>query len=237
LVLPKALLETVRKRLSMFVLRSKVTLTDAQAEGQLLGLLGNAALEQLAVDAPVWSCQTDTVSGSVVVHLPSAPGTARALMWCPSKATTPPPTLTQRDWDWAAIAAGMPWVDGVGSLSFVPQMLNLESLNGVSFKKGCYPGQEVVARSQFRGAIKRRTQRASAQAELAPGQAIFVAHDDREPVGVVVNAAPAGAPDAPSVALVCLRTEALNGAELRLQAPDGPAVSLHGLPYPLLEDI
>jgi folate-binding protein YgfZ len=237
LVLPQALLETVRKRLSMFVLRAKVTLTDAKAEGQLLGLLGDAARQHLPADAPVWSCHTEPATGTVAVNLPSAPGTARALLWCPATATPPPITSNQTHWDWAAIAAGMPWVDDVGSLSFVPQMLNLESLNGVSFKKGCYPGQEVVARSQFRGAIKRRTQRASAQTELKPGQDVFMAQEDREPVGVVVNAAPASTPDAPAVALVCLRTEALNGADLRVQAPDGPALTLHGLPYPLLEDI
>ena len=75
--------------------------------------------------------------------------------------------------------------------AFVPQMLNYESVGGVNFKKGCYPGQEVVARSQFRGTLKRRTYLVQADAPVAAGQEVFAASDAEQPVGTVAQAAPA----------------------------------------------
>jgi tRNA-modifying protein YgfZ len=117
---------------------------------------------------------------------------------------------------------------------FVPQMLNYESIGGVSFKKGCYPGQEVVARSQFRGAIKRRTYLVQAmldkasQPAIAVGQEVYGLQED-ESVGVVVQTDD-------DQALICIQTSSA-GADLRLGAKDGVAVRMLELPYPLLEDI
>jgi folate-binding protein YgfZ len=117
---------------------------------------------------------------------------------------------------------------------FVPQMLNYESIGGVSFKKGCYPGQEVVARSQFRGAIKRRTYLVQAlsdetsEASMTVGQEVYGSQDD-ESVGVAVQT------DGDQ-ALICIQTSSA-GADLRLGSKDGVAVKLLPSPYPLLEDI
>ena len=114
---------------------------------------------------------------------------------------------------------------------FVPQMLNYESVGGVNFKKGCYPGQEIVARSQFRGTLKRRAYLAHAAGELQPAQEIH-ADDPEQPAGTVVQAAanPRGGWDA----IVSLQTSAASQA---LTVAGGQALSLLPLPYPLLDDI
>ena len=117
---------------------------------------------------------------------------------------------------------------------FVPQMLNYESIGGVSFKKGCYPGQEVVARSQFRGAIKRRTYLVQAlsdktsEASMTVGQEIYGSQDD-ESVGVLVQT------DG-NQALICIQTSSAS-ADLHLGSKDGARLKMLDLPYPLLEDI
>lgn len=117
---------------------------------------------------------------------------------------------------------------------FAPQMLNYESIGGVSFKKGCYPGQEIVARSQFRGAIKRRTYLVQAlsdkgsQPTIAVGQEVYGLQED-DSVGVVVQVDR-------DQALVCIQTSSA-GADLWLGAKDGTRLKMLDLPYPLLEDI
>ncbi len=118
---------------------------------------------------------------------------------------------------------------------FVPQMLNYESVGGVSFKKGCYPGQEVIARSQFRGAIKRRTylveiadNRTSTTAPAAVGQAVFTTEAE-EAVGIVLQIDK-------NLALICIQTHSAN-ADLRLGNPNGVPITMRQLPYPLLEDL
>jgi folate-binding protein YgfZ len=111
---------------------------------------------------------------------------------------------------------------------FVPQMLNYESIGGVSFKKGCYPGQEVVARSQFRGAIKRRTYLAGLGAGDLPavGSEVFAAGNE-ESVGFVVQV------DS-SQALICIQTAS---AEATLATANGSELKVLELPYSLKEDI
>jgi folate-binding protein YgfZ len=128
--------------------------------------------------------------------------------------------------------------------AFVPQMLNYESVGGVNFKKGCYPGQEIVARSQFRGTLKRRAYLAHTEAETLPaaGQEVFNIQDSDQPCGLVALAAanPSGGFDA----IVSMQTSAAadageHGGEKRLTlgSATGAALTLLPLPYPLLEDI
>ena len=112
-------------------------------------------------------------------------------------------------------------------------MLNYESVGGVNFKKGCYPGQEVVARSQFRGTLKRRTYLAHASSDMAVGSEVFAADDLEQPCGTVVQTAPS--PQGGVDALVSLQIAA---TEQPLQVgAAGAALQLQALPYPLLEDI
>ncbi|MDR2128946.1 MAG: folate-binding protein, partial [Burkholderiaceae bacterium] len=128
-------------RLQMYVLRAKVTLSDATAEFDIRGLLGDAAGQ---TPRDVW------------LPLPPADGAARALWLAPAGSPAPAaPPLTEAQWLWAEVRSGVARITAPVVEAFIPQMLNYESLGGVSFKKGCYTGQEVVARSQFRGTVKR----------------------------------------------------------------------------------
>jgi folate-binding Fe-S cluster repair protein YgfZ len=114
-------------------------------------------------------------------------------------------------------------------------MLNYESVGGVNFKKGCYPGQEVVARSQFRGTLKRRAFLAHSSGELSVGQEVFQAGDPEQPAGIVAQAAPA--PGGGWDAIVSLQLTAVEAGDLHAGSATGPALSLLQLPYLLLADI
>ena len=108
------------------------------------------------------------------------------------------------------------------------------SFGGVDFQKGCYPGQEVVARSQYRGTTKRRTFLFESEVVASPGQDVFIAGAEGEPAGTVANAAPS--PEGGGSALIELRLAALGGGELRLGSGDGPALRRAALPYPVAID-
>jgi folate-binding Fe-S cluster repair protein YgfZ len=108
-------------------------------------------------------------------------------------------------------------------------------VGGVSFKKGCYPGQEVVARSQFRGTLKRRGFIVSSASPMLVGQEIFTPQDAEQPVGTVVQTAanPSGGYDA----IASLQVAAAEAGQLMLAGSAGAEVNLLPLPYHLLEDI
>ena len=120
---------------------------------------------------------------------------------------------------------------------FVPQMANFERVSGVDFKKGCYPGQEIVARSQFRGTLKRRAYIlvGDAKASLAPGQALFSALDAEQACGTVVQIAQA--PTGQQFCIASLQTEAAAQGFLHAGSAQGPALHIVPLPYALREDI
>lgn len=220
------------KRLSMFVLRAKVKLSDASAEFLLRGLAGDAV--PAALPAAPWS-KLDA-DGAQVVRLYPANGTARALWVAPVGVEPPPgPVLASADWDWLDVVAGVPLLSQPVVEAFVPQMVNMESVGGVNFKKGCYPGQEVVARSQFRGTLKRRAFPVQGDAPMAAGQEVFHDSDPSQPCGTVVAAA--ASPAGGWSAMVSMQTSAAEGGALHLGAADGPRLTLLPLPYPLLADI
>jgi folate-binding protein YgfZ len=115
---------------------------------------------------------------------------------------------------------------------FVPQMVNLELLGGVNFKKGCYPGQEIVARSQYLGKLKRRTALVTiASADVAPGAEVFTPADPDQPCGMVVNTAPNG--EGGVDALVEMKLDAIEQADVRLGSATGPALQFLPMPYVL----
>jgi folate-binding protein YgfZ len=224
-VLPAAL-----KRLSMFVLRSRVKLSDATAEHALYGLVGEPA----ATADPPWTLRE--AAGGLRVQLYPADGQPRALWVGPAGAAAPgQPALDPALWQWAEVRSGVALVTQPIVEAFVPQMLNYESVGGVNFKKGCYPGQEVVARSQFRGTLKRRAFLAHCTGELAAGQEVFRASDPEQPAGIVAEAAPC--PDGGWDAIVSLQLSAAEAEDLHAGAPDGPALKLLPLPYLLLADV
>ncbi|MFT3665590.1 YgfZ/GcvT domain-containing protein [Piscinibacter sp.] len=219
------LLAPTLKRLSMFVLRAQCKLGDASAELPLYGLAGEAAAARLG-DAPVWS-RRDTPEGTLI-RLPDAAGVPRALL-AAADAPAGLPALALETWRWLEVGSGVPLIEVATVEQFVPQMVNLELVGGVDFRKGCYPGQEVVARSQYRGTLKRRMFLFDVAAPAQAGQEIFHSGDPGQPAGLVANAAPA--PQGGSRLLAEVKLAALAGGSLHLGAPDGPLLQRQALPY------
>ncbi len=235
LVCSADLLPATLKRLGMFVLRAKAKLSDASADFQLWGLAGNA-IESIAGYAIPALVLAD-FSSVKVVGLHAASGQQLALWLAPSAAAPPAtPALPAALWAWAEVCAGVATLSAPLVEAFVPQMLNYESVGGVSFKKGCYPGQEVVARSQFRGTLKRRAYVVHAAGPLLPAQEIFHSADASQPCGSVVQAAVA--PGGGYAAIVSMQTSAASAVVAgSLRTASGLALTLQPLPYALLADI
>lgn len=237
LLCSRDILAATLKRLSMFVLRAKAQLSDASAEFVLFGIAGDA-LESIADSAhPAWA-KLD-IGAANLVFLPAGAGQRRAL-WCAPVGTPPPdgPRLELALWQWLDTRSGIAMITQPIFETFVPQMLNYESVGGVSFKKGCYPGQEVVARSQFRGTLKRRAYLAHSEATPTVGQAVFHATDAEQPCGLVAAAAanPVGGFDA----IVSMQTAAAADAahaRLTLGSATGAALTLLPLPYALIQEV
>ena len=234
LVCSRDLLAPTLKRLSMFVMRAKAKLTDASGDFSLFGLAGQA-VEKIAGSArPAWS-KTD-LGAAHLVHLYPADGTPRALWIAPINEPMPVgEPLSTEAWQWGEVRSGIATVTQPIFEAFVPQMLNYESVGGVNFKKGCYPGQEVVARSQFRGTLKRRAYLVHCSASLKAGDEVFDSAEPDQPCGIVAQAA--AAPEGGFDAIVSMQTSAVDGPGLRLGQADGPVLTLQPLPYELLADI
>ena len=230
LLCSRDLLAATLKRLSMFVLRAKAKLSDATDAYAVWGLSGSATKSIAGSANTAWTKAEN--DAETLVQLYPAGSTPRQL--CITAADVAPPTGTPLDldaWRWGEVVSGVATLSVPVFEAFVPQMLNYESIGGVSFKKGCYPGQEVVARSQFRGTLKRRAFIAHSELAMEAGQEIFSADDPEQAVGTVVQAAPnpAGGFDA----IISLQLVAQNSLLLVF----GTALHLRPLPYPLLEDI
>jgi len=224
LALPADVLPAVLKRLSMFVMRAKCKLSDASADWALWGQIATAQ------DGARWALQRE--EAGVRIRLPDVPGHSRWL-WAQAAGAAAPslPALSLQDWAWLEAAAGLAWVQTATQEQFVPQMLNLELLGGVNFQKGCYPGQEVVARSQYRGTLKRRTYLYELQGQALPGQEIFHSEDPGQPAGLVALAATRD--DGRSLILAETKIAALDAGSLHLGAPDGALLQPRALPYEL----
>jgi folate-binding protein YgfZ len=136
-------------------------------------------------------------------------------------------------WRMLEVCSGIPRVVAATVEQFVPQMVNLELVGGVDFQKGCYPGQEVVARSQYRGTLKRRMFVFSCDAPASPGQEIVHSDDPSQPAGMVVNAG--AAPGGPTHLLAEVKLAALQTGSLHLGSASGPPLRRAALPYAVPE--
>jgi folate-binding protein YgfZ len=224
-----SVLPATLKRLSMFVLRAQCKLSDAAAEWRLLGATGNTAARWTA-DLPVRGRQAN--ASGTAVRLPDVDGVPRALFAQTIAEPVPEgPVLALEAWRLLEVRSAIPVIEAATVDQFVPQMLNYEVVGGVDFQKGCYPGQEVVARSQYRGTIKRRMFLFAADADARAGQEVFHSADASQPAGMVVNAAPL--PGTASTALVEVKLAALEAGSLHLGAADGPLLRRLDLPYAL----
>jgi len=231
------LAETLRKRLSMFVLRSKLTVTDRSSADRVLGIGGARARDAVhavfgAVPAAghVQVGETTTIvalpDGRLFVVAPAA--LAESLR---SNLATAATEVSSEVWRWLGIRAGMPMIVAATQDLFVPQTANWDLLGGVSFHKGCYTGQEIIARTQYLGRLKERMHLFHADGAIPPpATRLYGAVFGDQACGTVVDAAPA--PDGGCDLLAVLQLTALEGA-LHLAAPDGPAMALLPLPYSL----
>ncbi len=237
LVCSRDLLAPTLKRISMFVMRAKAKLTDASDGFAVWGVAGTGMSDMVdstgAALAP-WSLQR--CKGGSLVSLYPASGQARGLWVGPAAAgLSGLPALDADLWAWSEVRSGVATLSAPLVDAFVPQMLNYESIGGVNFKKGCYPGQEVVARSQFRGTLKRRTYGVHAQQMLTVGQEVFHSSDADQPCGTVVQAAVA--PEGGFDALVSMQVSAAADGALHAGGPQGPALEIWPLPYLLMADV
>ncbi len=236
LFISKDLAASLAKRLSMFVLRSKVKVLDLTESMTVYGYAteSNASTEEFKKMA--------SMMGVLTVELPpvniNQVQTKRYLMAAPkNQVMGDGHDEALQAWNWLEIQSAIPRITQATFEQFVPQMINMESLKGIDFQKGCYPGQEVVARSQYRGTIKRRLQVAhiNHQANILPGTEIFHSDDPSQPCGMVVLAAPHPlVPDRVDVQVEC-KLEALQTGSVHLGSATGPALSFSALPYPLIE--
>lgn len=223
-----SILASTLKRLSMFVMRAQCKLIDATAELDLLGAVGASAAAVLD-GTPLWACRNTDIG--TVVRLPDVGITLRCLIGAlPERPASEAPKLSIDDWRLLEVSSGVPVIESATVDRFVPQMVNFELLGGVDFQKGCYPGQEVVARSQYRGTSKRRTFLFGCEAVATAGQEVFDEADGTQPAGLVVNAA-ASTGGHGSTLLVEVKLAALEGGALRLGNAEGPVLHRIDLPY------
>jgi hypothetical protein len=222
LMLSADILPGILKKLSMYVLRSKVKLADASAERTLIGIQG----AKLGPAQPMTTAPSDSGTAirldadRVVLVLPS--GTVPAGL---------PPAGGLEAWHLAEIRAGMPRITAKTQELFTPQMVNYElpAVGGVSFQKGCYPGQEIVARTQYLGKVKRRMYRVGLDQAFEPGTDVFTPEAGEQHCGAVVLAAPA--PGGGFESLLVVQSSGAEADAIHVGAPDGPKARLLTLPY------
>ena len=241
LLISSDLAQTLSKRLSMFVLRSKVKVIDQTNHYKVYGcldigssksaLLGKTSAAGIVV-AELPAVQAD--GGNYQRYLLTSTAEHEALITDISSNNS---QETTQAWNWLEIQSGIPRVTQSTFEQFVPQMINMESLKGIDFQKGCYPGQEVVARSQYRGTIKRRLQigHINTDADVAIGTEIFHSDDPSQPCGMIVLSAPHPKINQRIDIQAECKLEALEKGTIHLGSANGPAIQFAALPYPLIE--
>ena len=239
LQLPRTLHEALRARLSKYVLRAHVKLVDATQAYRLFGVAGSQAQDAIAsFDAPLPQTNHEVVSTSgirvtrlpidryaVLVHTEHADRVHAALA---AHAEQHPPSA----WVRTDIEAGIAIVTTATQDEYVPQMINLDLIGGVSYSKGCYPGQEIVARMHYLGRVKQRMYRVHLPvAQLpVPGDALY-SHEfgPDQASGAIITATPAS--DGGFEALAVIQTVSAAQGSVHWKSPSGPALEFLPLPY------
>ncbi len=252
-IIKRDILAPVLKRLSMFVMRAKAKLSETQrvVRGICLESGDIAEFEALIgcrLPATVWE-KTDTAAGTWI----AAPSNGLPRWWLISdadQALAVEALLAHcsvgelQDWHALDIKEGLPWVEAATQDLFIPQTLNLDLIQGVSFTKGCYPGQEIVARSHYRGTLKRRmiaaivvhpqdnstanSSSSSTFQALTPGADIYDGSLTDQVCGRIINVAMTSSH---THLLIESSFEAVDHARLRAISPDGPALTVQSMPY------
>ena len=238
LQMPLSRVATVLQRLRMFILRAKVGLQDVSDELAQFALAGDCAADILGELAPGEPDQAIQGDGFVCVRLAGdrprflLAGTPQALQQLWLKAAAQARPASAEAWRLLDIRAGLPTVYDQTVDAFVPQMANLQLVNGVSFTKGCYTGQEVVARMQYLGKLKRRMYRVHLAAGDCPqpGTELFSSSSGSgQGAGRIVDAV--SSPDGGCEALAVIETSAMEAGEIRIGDADGERLELLDLPY------
>ncbi|TCK18402.1 hypothetical protein DFR30_1680 [Thiogranum longum] len=240
--LPAEMVESLISKLRLYVLRSKVNLEEASDTFVHLGVSGESAaadLEKAFGALPENIHEVVQNDDGLVIRVPGVrPGyevfttvELATSLWDALNVHNAP--VGADAWQLLDIEAGIPMIYPETREAFVPQMVNLQLVDGVSFRKGCYPGQEIVARMQYLGKLKRRMYRGhiSSDNRPRPGDEIFPAENATQSAGTVVSAAPF--PDGGYTLLAVLQiASAESGHPLHVGTSDGPALELEHLPYP-----
>lgn len=245
LQLSKTIQASVQKRLQMFVLRAKAKLHDINAEYVVLGLGGSAAPAALQEWFPELPAKVDqqlsNEYGSLLRVADAnsfpryqwiAPLEIAQLAW--PKLNAQLRAVNTSAWRVTEIQAGIAIVIASTQEKFVPQMINFELIGGVNFKKGCYPGQEIVARSQYLGKLKRRMAIALVHAkDVAAGTEVFHSDDVSQPCGMIVNAEQHQGDS--SLVLIEMKLTDQESGQLTLGSASGAAIELQPLPYAITD--
>ncbi|MDQ3185472.1 MAG: folate-binding protein YgfZ [Pseudomonadota bacterium] len=247
--LPGGLRAAIQKRLSMFVLRAKVKLSDKSDALVRIGVAGghaDASVRKILGTVPVSHLGVIHSQLGSVIRLAQdrfefviAPEHAPTVWERLSEDAVP---VGAACWDWLEIKAGIPVITAATQEQFVPQMVNLDAIGGVSFHKGCYPGQEIVARTEYLGKIKRRMVLANigphASGAISPlpvpvtaGDELFSTDMGEQSSGMIVNAAPA--PEGGFDALAVVQTSSIEAGKIYWKSLDGPPLAIMPLPYPV----
>ena len=235
LFLSKDIAASFAKRLSMFVLRSKVSVKDVSDQWIISGHYGDYKdLSKFMLNAQ-----------ALCLRLPNVliEGNPQSRVLIAQRIENKADTFSEKDflyWNTLEVLSAIPRIVLATQEQFVPQMINFESVAGVDFKKGCYPGQEIVARSQYRGAIKRRLQLAHLDGSFdpiscAPGVELFHQDDPTQPAGMVVLSAPNPQKANWVDFQIECKLEALELSQIHLGSSEGPVLKIDALPYPLIE--
>lgn len=229
LLVAEDLLEVTLKRLQMFVLRTKVKLRPLNDGIILLGLSGPQAEEALTdarLPCPASFMVVCEHDGSTVIRLDdkrfiiAAPETQMATLWQKLSVKARPAGVPV--WRWLDIQAGFPLVTLATREEFVPQMTDFEKLGGVSFNKGCYPGQEVVARTQYLGKVKRHLFRLTSETAVVAGDPLYSPDNPDQSCGMVMTVAPSPTGHYEALAVV----QSNFSDNVRLGSREGPQVKV-----------
>jgi folate-binding protein YgfZ len=233
---------TISKKLSMYVLRSKVKVENQSHQQSIYGYLSADG----EADADAIPNSIKTLPGISINELPQVQvdgqAISRHLIAIPKDlevammTSLPLSENADKEWQELEVMSAIPRITEKTFEQFVPQMVNMESIQGVDFKKGCYPGQEIVARSQYRGTIKRRLQLAQVASEDTPqiGQELFHSADPEQPCGMVVLVGPSQKSKTYSLQVEC-KLDALESGSVHLGSLQGPRLKFFTLPYALIE--
>lgn len=228
MLLPAELAEPIRKRLSMYILRSKVKAEDINDQWCCIGITCADDVQQIGtpgISLPERTHQVLVHDEFTIIRLPAE----RWLVVAPRAATAA--TAQTSTWQTLDIAAGIPWITTATQEQFVPQMVNLDRIGALSYSKGCYPGQEIVARTHYLGRLKQRMYRAHVEAMAQAGDKLYSDDLGDQSSGMVVNAT--ARPQGGSTVLAVLRVDSVAQSAYHLGAPGGPALQLDTLPYAL----